>query len=139
METITGRFFFFFVLSSFGDNSKTDLDTKAIPNHSRQQGCDNLKNAIKVRLSIAQIKMESVTHFNPHLHTKEKKKHCVNSINFRGIYNFGQRTNKVVHFPKKLDHEKRKTTIKTEEQSLTPQLWRKSSHAGSWVSVVRRR
>lgn len=39
----------------------------------------------------------------------------------------------------KIRSRKRKTTIKTEEQSLTPQLWRKSSHAGSWVSVVRRR
>lgn len=38
----------------------------------------------------------------------------------------------------KIRSRKRKTTIKTEEQSLTPQLGRKSSHAGSWVSVVRR-
>lgn len=36
METITGRFFFL-VLSLFGDNSKTELNTKAIPNHSRQK------------------------------------------------------------------------------------------------------
>lgn len=96
-----------------------------------------LKTAIKVHLSIAQIKMESVTHFNPHLHIKEKKKHCVNSINFWGIYILASVRTKLCIF-QKIRSRKRKTTIKIEEQSLTPQLWRKSSHAGSWVSVVRR-
>lgn len=65
----------------------------------------------------------------------QKKKHCDRQqYQFLGHLHFGQRTNKVVHF-RKLEHEE---TIKTEKKSLTPQLWRKSSHTGSWVLVVRR-
>lgn len=55
-----------------------------------------------------------------------------NSINFWGIYILASVQTKLCIF-RKLEDEK---TIKI-KKSLTPQLWRKSSHTGSWVSVLR--
>lgn len=66
-----------------------------------------LKTAIKVHLSIAQIKMESVTHFNPHLHIKEKK-NIVSTVSIFGAFTFWPAYEQSCAFSKKLDHEKEK-------------------------------
>lgn len=138
METITSRFLFFllwsclgcFVLSSlrqFKDKIETQASSR-ITLHLK--GGDNYKkekkNAIKGSVwASPRSRWNPLTHFNPHLHTKTKRKK--NSINFWGIYILASVRTKVVHFRKKIrDHEKkRETTVKTEEQSLTPRLWRR--------------
>ena len=60
----------------------------------------------------------------------QKKKTIVtnNSMNFLGIYILASVQTKL-YIPKKQNKTKKK-------KSLRPQLWRKSSHTGSWVSVV---
>lgn len=60
---------------------------------------------------------------------KKKKNYIVtNSINFSGIYILASVR---CAFPK---IRSRKTIKKNKKKSLTPQLWRRSSHTGRWVS-----
>lgn len=74
-------------------------------------------------------------HFLKSLCTYKRKKENTEttvSVSFSRLWggvHFGQRTDEVVHF-RKLEKQQ-----KQNQKSLTPQLWRKSSHTESWVVV----
>lgn len=133
MESIAGVFFLF-SFSSF-DTIQKQIATQKLSQITPAKGWSNL-TVNKVRKFEHLPDLDGIRYtffFNPRVHTKRKKKRCDRQqYQFLGHLHFGQRTNKVVHFRKLEDEE----TTKNKKKSLTPQLGRKSSHTGSWVSVV---
>lgn len=127
--------YFFFPFFLIWDNSKTDCDTKAIPNHSDKRAVQfNRKSGPFQHPPDLDGILYIFFFFNPCVHTKEKTL-WQTTVSIFGAFTFWPAYKQSCAFFRKLEDEK---TIKTRKKSLTPQLWRKSSHTGSWVSVVRR-